>query len=271
MLRKLLTLASAVGLLAGSAVVAVGAVSASTCTREPALVDISAMDDTERANYDARPCDVQLTSYVKIFIPFDASGRPGSPIRVTPAPIASVGSYVSSRTALDASRTDDHGLYLSISASRNLHTGYCADWDFAGYFNWTTGYPLFDYNLGYDFWGIEWSGNLQNDLGPSAYSYDDFPSPTIYQHSLAQTFNNVGYVMRFYEHASTGQSEKYGYFYTGARQVTCNNLGQTVNLQYTHTFATTSYSVSGSPSGLGFTLSPGTDQWQFAVPTSFTS
>lgn len=67
-------------------------------------------------------------------------------------------------------------------------------------------------------------------------------------------------------------SEKNGNFHTGACQGTCNNVGQTVNLQYTHTFATTSYSVGASlPGGAGFTLSPGTDQWPFSVPALFTS
>jgi hypothetical protein len=175
--------------------------------------------------------------------------------------------------ALGISNTDDHGLYLSLTASRQLRTGYCSDWEFAGYFSWNGAQPngWSPFGVGYDFWAITWSGNQANWPGPSAYSYDNRVNPTIYIHSLAQTFNNAGYVIRFKEWNGPGtEYERYGYFWTGARQVSCNGQVQTVNLQYTHTYSSASFSVSGGGSW-GFSLSPSSDQWSFSVATNFTS
>jgi len=271
MRRKLVSVAASVALLAGAMLASASVIAAQPCSKSTPQADISAMDDAERAAFDARPCNSQLVSYVKYYIPFDADGKPGKPVRLTQLESASTALAIPEAMSLGVSNTDDHGLYLSLWASRNLQTGYCSDWTFNGYFQWNNMPDGWFWGRGYDFWGITWSGNQANVPGPAAYSYDSAVPSTIYNHSLAQTFNNAGDVFRFYEWDEWGTKyERYGYIGASARQTTCNNQVQTVNLQYTHTTSGLSFSVSGGGSW-GFSVTPGTDSWQFSVPTSFTS
>ena len=268
MLRKLGTVLAALGLLVSTWAWTSSTIAAS-CAKLPALADISAMDVSEQAVHANRGCNQQLVSYTKLFIPFGADGRPGTPVYLAgDRPIASIGKFVPlDPPVLDASGTDSHGLYLSLGVMRNTGTGWCVDYDFNGYFSWTNGQPDGP-NTGYDFWGITWAGGTANDLGPAAYSYDQWG--TMLRHDLASTINNGGYVMRFYEMTEWARSQTRGYFYTGTHQSACNGLYQNLSLQYTHTFASTSYSVTVAPVP-GFSVAPSTDQWQFSVPSQFKS
>ncbi len=259
-------------LVAMLVVLAVGApasVAAAGCTKLAALDDISRMDDVELAEYATRGCNVQLVSYEKLFVPFDADGKPGAPIRLTHRQTARKAAAGSDQlvSAL-GSDTDDHGLYLSISASRNTGTSYCSNWSFSGHFRWNNAPPP-SKNIGYDFWGMTWAGNQALTSTGAAYGIDNVG--TSRTHPVADTTPNEGIAWRFREWPSSpGVWVRYGYSGQSVRQRTCVGASGNVSIRYIHTFSDATYSVSvgaGSPGSIS--VSPSSNQWSFSQTANF--
>jgi hypothetical protein len=245
-----------------------GAAAAPKCTKLPSLVDISAMDDSERAQYAKRACNSQLVSYEKVFIPFDDQGRPLEAIPLTNVAADRGTDDGGLVTALGAD-TDDHGLYLSISASRNTGTSYCSNWSFSGYFRWNNSPPPAK-NIAYDYWGMTWAGNQALTSTGGAYGIDNVG--TTRTHSVDDILPNEGIVWRFREWPSSpGVWVRHGYSGQSVRQRTCAGLAGNVRIRYFHTYSDASYNVSigaGSPGSLS--ISPTSNQWSFSQLANFT-
>lgn len=243
-------------------------VSAGTCNRLADLADISAMDELERKQHSNRPCKSQLVTYRKLFIPIGPDGVPGVPITLGDSRTASLdGAPNRGAVRLAAGGTDDHGLYLSISSSRNTGTGYCSDWTFNGYFNWTMN-PEWIVNSGYDFLGVTWAGN-QSIAGYGAYGIS--ANSTAYNFYADDILGNEGVLWRFKEYPGVYSNYmRYGYSSNSVRQTSCQGLAGDVRIRYIHTLASLSFSGSvgaGNPGSI--TVTPGTDQWGFAQVANF--
>lgn len=237
-------------------------VGAASCKMFNAKADISQMDPEERATYDKRGCNVELVDYQKVFVPIEVDGTLGAPQAVA----TSTESGVSTMGA----GTDDHGLYLSLSASRNIGTGYCVDYTFNGYFKWTVPPPSPD--TGYDFWGITWNGNVPYPNQGAAYGIMN--NGVQRNHYAEDILPAEGIVWRFRDwDPPFGYWMRYGYSAQSIRKKLCTGTSTSdgnAALKYVHTQANLNFSASvtaGSPAS--FSVSPGTEQWKFAVAATF--
>ena len=240
-----------------------------TCTKLAPLDDTSQMDTFEASRFAERACNSELVSYEKVFIPFDANGRPMAPVRLTHRERASsVGISRDELVTLQSGDTDDHGLFLSVSASRNTGTGYCSNWSFSGYFKWTNA-PTDGRNTGYDFWGMTWAGNQALTSTGAAYSIDGPLIHTVRNHTAAEITPNEGIVWRFKEWNGSSYAQN-GYSGQSVRQATCQGHAGNVVIKYIHTFENISYSASigaGNPGSIS--VSPVSDQWSYPQSANF--